>query len=865
MAVPRRSRIHHLLSGVVRKDRPTRFGIVGPGGSGKTEALDGIAEMFEDAGRSVSKTRGHRLEVDVPYAAFRQLLEAPANPSAAADLDLAEQLLGRLSGGDVLVVDDGQWLDPHSRRVVVAIAERAVEQGLNIVVAHRPDSSPEIAALDELLGLDRPLVVLEPLTEEEVGERMARLLGVAVDETLVAAVVTRTGGNLLLTDRLVEGWAAQGVIENGRMKATPNDPPHEVVETVRSRLNQLDQQSRAVLIASCLAPGLDDDLITGLTNCGRDGLPEAVHALFAAGLTDEEGTASDVVVDAVESAVSAAERRAFHSRLAEMMSTRGLPPDEIAKHLIAARAGGSAVARTLVDAGDHKLVDDPAAAQAWYQRAIEVGAPPAEVAARQAEASARIGDTSEALMRADRVLADRALPDQGRAKAVAAAALARRGLLGRAADLYCSITDDDRVPVAHYRLLAVPNLLAVGRGEEARSLEAMASEELGGPASLQVEAAALMARGALESISGSATTALEHFVEAAEMVEGGADVFILPDSPHALGALVACTAAEFPVAEHLLERARESEAGGPGLIQRHRLLRGWTGVRTSRWAVAQGALEEIGRERLSPREELFATAIEAGLARRAGDLTGLSAAWRRAESVLLRLPASLFLSDVIGELAVGAARLGVWERVVAKARELGDIVRSLGEPPMWTLPLRWTGLQAAIAIDDADAVRRRATEIESVPSVGGRMSVLGPAARAWVTVYDGAFDPHAVQTAAKGLHDVGLSWEASRLVGQAAIRSSESAVTRALLEQARDLKTALPSATSSSTAVSSLSEREQEVARFVVDGLTYKEIGAQLFISPKTVEHHVAKIRQKVGAGTRAEMLAALRDFLPST
>jgi DNA-binding NarL/FixJ family response regulator len=52
------------------------------------------------------------------------------------------------------------------------------------------------------------------------------------------------------------------------------------------------------------------------------------------------------------------------------------------------------------------------------------------------------------------------------------------------------------------------------------------------------------------------------------------------------------------------------------------------------------------------------------------------------------------------------------------------------------------------------------------------------------------------------------------------------------------------------------------VAQYIVDGLTHKEIGAQLYISPKTVEHHVAKIRQKLGASTRAEMLAALRSHL---
>jgi DNA-binding NarL/FixJ family response regulator len=84
------------------------------------------------------------------------------------------------------------------------------------------------------------------------------------------------------------------------------------------------------------------------------------------------------------------------------------------------------------------------------------------------------------------------------------------------------------------------------------------------------------------------------------------------------------------------------------------------------------------------------------------------------------------------------------------------------------------------------------------------------------------------------------------------------------LEQARDLKAALPTSDPAETAsaVSVLSEREQLVAQYIVDGLTHKEIGAQLYISPKTVEHHVAKIRQKLGASTRAEMLAALRSHL---
>jgi DNA-binding CsgD family transcriptional regulator len=59
-----------------------------------------------------------------------------------------------------------------------------------------------------------------------------------------------------------------------------------------------------------------------------------------------------------------------------------------------------------------------------------------------------------------------------------------------------------------------------------------------------------------------------------------------------------------------------------------------------------------------------------------------------------------------------------------------------------------------------------------------------------------------------------------------------------------------------------LSAREQEIARQVLTGLTYKEIGAQLFISAKTVEHHMARIRRRLGATSRRELFGQLQDML---
>ncbi|MED5802254.1 LuxR C-terminal-related transcriptional regulator [Gordonia sp. Z-3] len=57
-----------------------------------------------------------------------------------------------------------------------------------------------------------------------------------------------------------------------------------------------------------------------------------------------------------------------------------------------------------------------------------------------------------------------------------------------------------------------------------------------------------------------------------------------------------------------------------------------------------------------------------------------------------------------------------------------------------------------------------------------------------------------------------------------------------------------------------LTEREAEVARELLAGYTYREIGERLFISAKTVEHHVANIRRRLDAGSRSELLAAIRE-----
>lgn len=52
-----------------------------------------------------------------------------------------------------------------------------------------------------------------------------------------------------------------------------------------------------------------------------------------------------------------------------------------------------------------------------------------------------------------------------------------------------------------------------------------------------------------------------------------------------------------------------------------------------------------------------------------------------------------------------------------------------------------------------------------------------------------------------------------------------------------------------------LTSREAEILKLLVQGLVYKEIGAQLFISPNTAKKHVMNIYQKLHVNSRAQAL----------
>lgn len=81
----------------------------------------------------------------------------------------------------------------------------------------------------------------------------------------------------------------------------------------------------------------------------------------------------------------------------------------------------------------------------------------------------------------------------------------------------------------------------------------------------------------------------------------------------------------------------------------------------------------------------------------------------------------------------------------------------------------------------------------------------------------------------------------------------DSSVSHAVVENL--MKSPLKAAKITDADYASLTPREQEVMRFLAEGLSSKAVAEKLFISPKTVENHRANIMSKLGLHSTIELV----------
>ena len=477
----------------------------------------------------------------------------------------------------------------------------------------------------------------------------------------------------------------------------------------------------------------------------------------------------------------------------------------------------------------------------------------------EAEESTVRGDHDDALRTLEPVLADMDHAEFASAARIAAAIHAHRGTLNRSAELLQLVAPES---LGHAAAEGAVALIGVGDLDTADRM--LAASRAGAPTATAA-AWRLATTGLVQSVRGDGVAGMAPLLQAVTaLAPAGRDSTML-DSPAALAALVALHLGELDLAESVLQRAVAADLGGPLFRPRHQILLAWVAMARGDLTEATATLESVGEPPPDDTRDIYLMhAVRVGIARRASDTGSLADAWTEARTAVAGMFVDLFHLLSLGELLVGAARMHDEHWLAPQLQAAEEVLGRLGQPALWSAAFHWYGVQAAIVSDQPDALIPHADAISEAARVSRHAQTLAAAGHTWVRVLGRDIDASAVNLAVEGLSGIGLRWDASRLAAQAALQSTDRRVSLDLLNLARAAHSGGAPSTSKSTTsrTSQLTDREWEIARLVVQGIGYREIGERLFISPRTVEHHVASVRRRLGSTNRAEMVDTLRRLL---
>ncbi|WEG08114.1 LuxR C-terminal-related transcriptional regulator [Microbacterium horticulturae] len=487
-----------------------------------------------------------------------------------------------------------------------------------------------------------------------------------------------------------------------------------------------------------------------------------------------------------------------------------------------------------------------------------LGDPPDDDVMARAEASWQAGDIDGAA-----VLLDGTADDGDPAVATLLSAVwAARAMMPVAADIAQRAGDDGALATAGATQIAAGRLDAP---------PAAAADTA--PTTLGIALAALTAglRSSLEPEVPADT--LSELARASRLYTCARAATPVPELPAVIAAAAAVGLGELPTATAVIDAAVAEGQGGAWARRRLLLWQAWLAVQCEQPGQAQESLraaQEIDHA-FTPRDRFIETAVRVALTRRYEEVAELELLWAQVRNEVQQIDVDLFLLLPLATMISAVARIGDDRTLAPLQAEALDLLARLGSPPAWSAHLRWAGIQQGILLDHPDMLAPHAHALVEAAAHSAIAATMARAGRLWTAVLAGHVDPDAVELSATELAECGLAWDGARLAGHGAARSDDRRVSARLLACARHLHPPTPTTPAAAPAESStpapvhpagLSDREIEVARLVVEGRTYAEIGAAIFISPRTVEHHIARIRQRLQATTRSDLVARLRVVL---
>jgi DNA-binding CsgD family transcriptional regulator/tetratricopeptide (TPR) repeat protein len=815
----------------------------------------------------------------------------------------------------VLVLDDLQWADSGSVELLGALLHRPPDGAVLMALAVRPGRVPDrlSAALERARRAGTlARIELATLTQGEARE----FLGDAIDDATATALYEESGGNPFYLEQLARtldrGSPATPASADISPAAVEVPPP--VAAALAQELGLLSDGTRLVLEGAAVAGDpFEPELAAAAAATPEATAMAALDELLRFDLVRHTDVPRrfrfrhPLVRRAVYESTPGGWRLGAHERSAEALALRGAPAVARAHHVErSARKGDATAVAILREAGEASASRAPASAARWFAAALRLVPEDAaeervELLLARAGSLAAIGqfsDSHAALLESIALVPDESVALRVRLTTACAGV---EHLLGRHEQAHDRLAgelqglEDPGSPEAVSLLVELATdgfyRMEYETMHEWAGRALSAARPLGDQSLIAAAAAALAYAGAL---TGAITEAEMHRSEAAALVDA------LPDDELALrlDAAVNLSAAEID-----LERIVEAEAHAERALA--------VGRATGQSAVVPLLVLALGwvrrlRGQLAEAGELFDGAVEGArlsgnamslagnllnrslTALAAGDVeTALAAA---EESVELTRPLDQSLMSASAGLALAAALLESGD----PARAVAALVEPSGGEELTLIPGAWKTnwlelvTRCWLALGRLEEAKRSAARAEACAAARGFRLATGMADRAAAAV---AFEAGDSDLAAKralasaaAAEEVGVPVEAAlsrTLAGRALARAGRLESATAELQRAaaqfhahgafryrdqaehelRGLGHQIHRRTRPGKAdrgVASLTERELQVARLVVDRKTNPEIAAELYVSQKTVETHLRNIFRKLDVSSRVEVARAV-------